>query len=174
MSMLYLTCKQGKPKRKGTTMTNENTFKNVSRVTENYDGSFIGCGWYAHKYATTTHNAFGREDYREHTAIEYLRHAEDMTEDEDYTDFIGDYSFAVAETESNSDYVLSIYFANDYDEIEDALTAEYLDNLRDNDPDATEDEAREWARMGMVDIDKYGSIHGQQVKCEGYDVTFIK
>lgn len=147
-------------------MTTKTTFENVTRVTPDYDGGFVGRGWYAYRCTVA---AYGTTS--EHIAIEYIEWAEDMTED--YVGYVGDYAFAVAEVESSSDYVLSLYFSDDYDAIEDALAAEYLEGLRDGDPDVSEDEAREWARMGMADIDEHGCVRGKRVMCEYYDAHII-
>ena len=145
---------------------NEKTFENVTRVTQDYDGRWMGAGWYAYTIASVTNNVFG------HVVIEYLNYEHDMTADE-YVDFIGDYGFAVAETETNSTSVLSLYFSDDYDAIEDALTAEYLEAMRDNNPDISEEDAREWAEMGMVEIDEFGCCGHDQVYCERYEAHFL-
>jgi hypothetical protein len=151
---------------------NEKTFENVTRVTPNYKGNWMGAGWYAYIIANVTNNVFGRESYAEHVAIEYLNIQDEMTEE--YVDFIGDYGFCVAETESNSTNVLSLFFSDDYDLIEDALTVEYFRGMRVTDPDISENDAREWVRLGMVEIDEYGRCGRNRIYCEYYEAHFLE
>ena len=147
-------------------MINNNTFKNVTRVTEDYDGTWAGRGWYAYHIAI---NRYGR--YEEHTAIDYLRHEDEM--DEEYVDYIGDYAYAIAEVEGVTHDVLSIYLTDDEGAVEDRLTEEYYADMSAEDPYLTEDDTREFVRLCMAQIDENGYLGHSLVECERYDVTFL-
>lgn len=137
-------------------MTKTNTFRNVNRVTEEYDGSWMGAGWYAYEYA-------------EHVRIEYLECPDEMTEE--YVDFVGDHASAIAETIGG--VVCYVHFG-EYADIEESYVNEVMENSAMPPEDNTEEAALDFFKLYCTDMDKRGCVHDEIVLTDGIEVTFGK
>ncbi len=153
-------------------MATKNTFKNVSRVTKDFNGQWMGAGWYAYEVTKCSNGRFGKVTAIDHIGIEYLRHELDMNEE--YVDYIGDYRFAVAEYVGGE--VAYVHFADDYVEIEDSYIASCLANA-DWDEDEDEDErlevSRAWFEENCTEVNEYGdTYYSHMVETDRAEVTF--